>query len=127
PRGAQVGAVRRRQRFLEKSVDLLVAPALLVLPDERGGAHEQRALERGVARALRLLDEARRDVVPLLRGLLDLLDGLLDVVVAGPERERALVGAARALVVEQLLAVDAAELLEQARGAVGIARREARE
>ena len=111
-------APRRPERLREEVVDLLVAPRAAVLPDQRRRADQERALQGGVARVVRLLEKARDDVVPLLFGLLDLLERFLDVRVAGAQLEGAGVRALRASIVEQLLAMNPAELPKEIRGAV---------
>ena len=125
-----VEAVRARiagvglERLLEEAVGVLVAPALLVLPDQAPRAREQRRLQARVARRLGLRDEALGDLLPALLGGLERLERFLDLLVAGPQLAGPLVRRLRRRVVEQLLAVDPRELLAQLGLAIGIARGE---
>ena len=119
-----------RYRFFEtvddvadERVDLLLDPLLLRLRERRapiavrdlGGAHEERALERHLARVLRFGDVAIDEVGPLAALRFALLDRFLGLDVARTQLEEPRVRGRAALVVEELLVEHPRELRLQLR------------
>jgi hypothetical protein len=121
PRGPCIARVAV-EGLAKEPIDVLVATPLLVLVDEDGRAHEERGLQRRLARALGLVDEPLGDLLPVRRRVLELLDGLGRLIVAGAQLLAGPVRDERSLVVEELLAVQLGEALQELRAGIGIAR-----
>ena len=84
-----------------------------VAKHDLGGAHEERATERGVSRALRLVHVAVEQLTPLRALRVRALEGIRSVGVPRIDRHQALEGRPRPDVAHQLFVEDARELHEE--------------
>ena len=111
-RGAHVRRVRG-ERLVEDGVGLVDGVVAAVLPHQRRGTREQRGLEPRVRGVARFFDETLCELAPLVFDLVKLIDGLRHLGVVGLDAPKLLVRIERTVIVHQLFATDATELLDQ--------------